>query len=640
MKNKCRFLLILTVAIVSSFYMIDSTVAMAEEQTIEYGAEPKESTQPDAEPKESTQPDAEPKESAQPDAEPKESTQPNMEPKESIQPNLDSKPEQIVEPAATLDAEQIMEPAAILDAEQIMKPAAEPDTEQIVSTGPELIEWLESHKSTGGTVKLAGNVTLDGNYEFFPNGANGPFIFVDTDKYTIIVTGEIYLLSDEHLTFSGCPEDKGIFYVAPKGMLSMGGVIVKSGQGALWQEEGAGLEVSSCPVSGDIHYAATPFVTYYKDSICAVVEKGQTVNDVLPSQISCTVNRQGKLSHNELVPVSWNQEGSEKQQEERRRFDLSGSFLYAASAQPPLCTVVYNDYPLTFTEVEASVNGSGYLFRGQFTVPEESLPFTVVSEYSFDGENWFPDEEKLITNANASFSINCKYGRAADSNIYIRLKWDDNGTTYFSNVLCYSIDNLAYAEDIGGSRGGGTSIINPPDEPLQSTDDVSSVGGEVNPDADSDTHSDNAGLEDSSATNQRESGSSDEGAEQSLYTESSNSDNAQQHTEVSDTKQEQPSNAGLSNHNQEQAFYAESKADDIAGSIYNDADVIEKREETTIVMPVYEDNGEAFSQISERTLQSDRRRKAGIFIAAGAVILSAAAGIACYYVRSRSGTKR
>lgn len=600
MKNKCRFLLILTVAIVSSFYMIDSTVAMAEEPTMEYGAEPKESTQPD----------------------------------------MNLKPEQPVKPAATLDAEQIVEPAALLEAEQIVEPAAELEAEQIVSTGPELIEWLESHKSTGGTVKLAGNVTLDEDYESYFKGTNGSSIFVDTDKYTITVTGEIYLVSDEHLTFSGCPEDKGIFYVAPKGMLSMEGVIVESEQGALWQEEGAGLVVSSCPVSGDIRYADTPFVTYYNDSICAVVEKGQTINDVLPSQISCEVNRQGELSHNELVPVSWNQEGSEKQQEERQRFDLQGSFLDAASAQPLLCTVVYNDYPLTFTEVEASVNGSRYLFKGWFTVPEESLPFTVVSEYSFDGENWFPDEEKLITDANASFSIDCKYGRAADSNIYIRLKWNDNGTLYFSNVLCYSTDDLEHAEDIGGSRGGGTSIINPPDEPQQSTDAVSSVGGEANPDADSDTHSGNAGLEDSSATNQRESGSSDEGAEQSLYTESSNSDNAQQHTEVPDTKQEQPSNAGPSNHKEEQALYAESKADDMEGSIHNDADVIEKGEETTIVIPVYEDNGETFSQINERTLQSDRHLKVGIFIAAGAVILSAAAGIACYYVRSRSGTKR
>lgn len=552
MKNKCIFIFILTAAIVFSFYMVDSTVAMAESKQ-----------------------------------------------------------------------------------------------EQSISTGSELIEWLELHKNTGGTVKLDDHVILDGNYSFCPNRANGPSIFVDTDKYTITVTGETYLLSDDHLTFSGQPGGKGIFYVAPKGMLSMEGVTVKSEQGALWQEEGAGLVVSKCSVSGCIHYAAMPFVMYYMDSICAVVEKGQTVNDVLPSQISCTVNRQGQLSYNERVSVSWNQEGIEKQQEERQRFSLYGSFLYAASAQPPLCTIVYNDYPLTFTNVKASVSGSLYTFQGGFTVPEESLPFTVMTEYSFDGENWFLYEEQTATDTNAQFFIACKREEAnrAVSDIYIRLQWNNNGTRYFSDVLCYASDDLKCAEDIGGNRGGGTSIINSPDEPQQSTDAVSSEGGESNQNVNHDTYTDNIRAEIPSSADQTESGggnfgqaATDDGGSDA---EHSNTDAAlPPHEDSPYINEDQSSNAGLSSNNEEQALCAGSKADNIAGFNRNDADVVQKEEESVAAVPIYGGNDETFSKISERTLQSDSRRKKGIIIAAGAVLLSAAVGIAGCYVYSRSGTKR
>lgn len=520
--------------------------------------------------------------------------------------------------------------------------------EQSISTGSELIEWLEAHKNTGGTVKLDDHITLDGNYDFCPNRANGPSVFVDTDKYTITVTGEVYLLSDDHLTFSGQPGGKGIFYVAPKGMLSIEGVTVKSEQGALWQEEGAGMVVSNCSVSGCIHYAATPFVTYYNNSICAVVEKEQTINDVLPSQLSCEVNRQGQLSHNELVSVSWSQEGSEIQQAERRRFSLYGTFLYAASAQPPSCTVVYNDYPLTFKDVEASVKGSWYLFKGWFTAPEESLPFTIMTEYSFDGENWYQHEERKVTDTDADFSITFEYkqcGQAADSNIYIRLKWNDNGTIYFSNVLCYASDDLKDAEDMGGSRGGGTSIINPPDEPQESVDAVLSEDESSGQNTNSDTYSDNIRAEVTRSAGGTESGDGNFG----LAAADDGGSDAEHpapdpalppHADSPDTNDEPPSNAEFSNINEEQALYAETKVGNIAGFKRNDADVVQKEEKSVATVPIYGGNDEAFSKISERTLQYDSRRKKGIIIAAGAVLLSAAVGIAGCYVRSRSGTKR
>lgn len=681
-------LLILTVVTVFSFYRVHSVVAMAAEENRESALEP----QPESEgtPVFDTQPDQE--EGADPEVEPesdknmdsdidqKENTASNTEPEEEPEENTTPGVWPEVEENTVFDAEAeseediqfdaepqletmpVLEPAAVLQAGPVLEPAAEAQPEQGISTGSELTAWLESHKDTGGTVKLTDHVTLDEYYSFCPNGPDGPSLFVDTDKYTITVTGEIEIISDGHLSFSGQPDGKSIFYVASNGVLSMDGITVKSERGALWQEEGAGLAVSNCSVSGHIHYADTPFVTYCSNSICAIVEKGQTINEALPLQIHCTVNRQGQLFHNEPVPVLWNLEGTEKQQEERLRFRMRGSFLNAASAEPVFCTVAYNDYPLTFTDVQASASGSWYLFRGGFTAPEESLPFTVVPEYSFDGENWFPADEQTATNTDAAFCIVCEHkqrGRAAQSNIYIRLQWNDNGTRYFSNILCYASDDLEIVEDIGGSRGGGISITSPPDQPQQSITIVFSEDDESDQPADSGTGSDNAGSkEDSSGTKQTEKGDgnpeqavaaageqdaaySDAGAGQPPDAEAPNTDQeARLHTEVLNTDKDQPSKAELSNIGQDQPLYAESDADDKAGMNQNDAGVNEKEQEASAAASLKEGSSENRSRISEQTLRTDTRQGSYIVIAVGFVLLSMIGGIAGCYVHSRSGTNR
>ena len=511
--------------------------------------------------------------------------------------------------------------------------ANEEPAPDFVSTGPALIEWLEAHKETGGTVKLSDHVVLDGYYCYCPNGINKPAVFVDTDRYTITVTGEIELMSDDHLCFSGQPDGKGIFYVAEKGALSMVGIAVESEQYALWQEEGAGLVIEDCHISGHTHYADTPYVIY-QNPVYIVVEKEQTVTDVLPTEISCTVNRQGDLSAHERVPLSWNLEGSEKQQAERLRFQLQGSFLQAASAEPALCTVVYNDYPLTFTDVRASITGSLYTFQGGYTKPEESLPITVISEYSFDGENWSVYEENNVNDINAGFFIafqSEERDRTAYPNIYIRLRWNDNGTEYFSNVLCYAADDLENVEDMGGSRGGGTSIINPPDDPQESSGDASSD------------------------TQQTESKAGHSGSDAAS--------DAQTLSAGAPTNTEQPSYAEPSNTHVEQPLYPETKASNTDQSSYSepntdstvrytddmessesinrgDYNISDQEKEIVAAISVKEEKGADLSLMNEQLPHSDIRGGYAAFIATGFVLLSVIAGIAGFCIHSRSGTNR
>ena len=576
--KKRKSLFALTFMIVLLFYRVDAVVAMAAEQNIELA------TEPDGE--------------------------------QSIESAAGSETEQNIEPAAEPEPEPIIESVAASTTESA------PD---FVSTGSALIEWLESHKNTGGTVKLADHVVLDGYYCFCPDGMNRPSVFIDTDKYTITVAGEIELMSDNHLTLSGQPDGRSIFYVAEKGMLSMLGVAVESGQCALWQEEGAGLVIDDCHISGSVHYADTPFVMD-QNSVCVVVEKGQTVNDVLPAQISCTVNRQGQVSHNELVSLAWNLEGCEKQQEERLRFQLQGSFLHAASAGPVLCTVVYNDYPLTFTDVKAWVSGSMYLFRGGYTKPEGSLPITVMSEYSFDGENWFMYEETTDTYAGFFIAFNSEqYDKAANSNIYIRLRWNDNGTGYFSNVLCYAADSLEHVEDIGGSRGGGTSITNPPDQPQKSTDDTSSKDGEPVDNANHNANSGNTESEAPSYTNQAEQENED-------INSNAVSDDQASNAEVPNEDAGQTLYSVSPNTNEEQSLYAESEAVNAGQSSYT-----ETKTDNNVSNA---DNPDMKESVNRSDFDVLGKRDEAAIIATGFVMLAVISGIAGFCVHSRSGTNR
>lgn len=537
------------------------------------------------------------------------------------------------------------EPEQSMEAAVASEPA--PD---FVSTGPDLIEWLEAHKETGGTVKLSDHVVLDGYYSYCPDGMNRPDVFVDTDKYTITVTGEIELMSDDHLIFSGQPDGNSIFYVAEKGALSMMGVAVESGQCALWQEEGAGLIIENCHISGNIHYADTPFVID-QDIVYVVVEKEQTVNDVLPTEISCTVNCQGQIKRHEPLSISWNLEGSEKQQAERLRFQMQGSFLQAASAEPVQCTVAYNDYPLTFLEVRATDDGTRYTFRGGYTKPEEALPITVISEYSFDGENWIVHDEEYVTHTEAGFFIGFRSeecDRAVYSNIYIRLQWNDNGTRYFSNVLCYAADNLDNVEDIGGSRGGGTPIINPPDNPQNNSDDVSSEVTSSNQNTTSESDSDNDKSETLSDTNRAESGDGDICSDaasdaRSLIAEAPNVNAGQsQNAESSNINEDQPPNAEPKVPNAGLASYSESKSDTDVNeeSLTRNDSGISQKEEAVAAISVKSGAGADLSQMKKQTLRSDIRESNAMIIATGFVLLSVLAGITGFYIHSRSGTNR
>ena len=636
MKNTRRKIYLLMIMMVISFYSFVPVNAMAADQIEEPAAEAVQATDTEAQAAQAAEMDSE------------------AEAAQATETDGEAEAAQAAETDGEAEAAQAVDTEA--EAGQTAKSAADAYSGQTVSTGCALIEWLEAHRNIGGTVKLADNVTLEGIYSFCPDGPDMPAVFVDTDIYTITVTGTVELMSDSHLTFFGQPEGRGVFYVAPGGMLSMAGVAVQSGRCALWQEEGAGLAAEDCQISGDVHYADTPFVVDM-ESPCIIVEKEQTLREVLPEQIACTVNRQGKIGSYEQVFLTWNQEGTERQQEERRRFQMQGSFLHVVSAKPPRCTVVYNDYPLTFTDVRAFAQGDAYMFQGWYTRPAEAGTITVMSQYSLDGENWISCEE---TTEDSFFIIvpakAC--GTYARSDIYIRLKWEDNGILYFSNLLRYSANDLDDVQDIGGSRGGGTSIVNLPGKPHKNTgdttseDEKSTSGGTGGTDSDN-VDGGNAGTAGDGQASYTEPGAAGNGQSvepQPAATEAAGGQPAG--VEPKTTDGEQPAEAKPET--SEGGQPAETEPEELSGrqpleeepetvSTEQPADTELKSDNTVGNSPTGNesaDSGEAYLRIKEQTSREEVRPGRRIAVAAAFVLLSAITGTAGFYVRSRQGTKR
>lgn len=367
------------------------------------------------------------------------------------------------------------------DSIEIMAGETSNEKADSVSTGAELVEWMESHKNTGGKVKLLDNVVLDGVYDYYsnPNMNKQTFIFIDTNNFTITVTGQIELRSNYHLIFQGQAENrKDIIRVAKGGFLSLSGITIESNQPekvyALWQEEDSGLVLEDCRISGKVHYANTSFVVDY-EPVCVIVDEDQIAEDVLPAEIKCSVNSQGEMYANKQVQVSWDLSGTEKEQENRMRFLAEGSFSDAAFSAPPVCTVVYNDYSLTFMEVNGFMNGQVYYFKGSYMKAEDHLPMTVTYEYSFDGNEWIADDVSTTSNLVDGFFISFpieQWDTAKYPYLYLRLIGNYNKTKYYSNILRCAAGNLQIAEDQGGNRGGGTSIMKPPKEPQKDPDNT------------------------------------------------------------------------------------------------------------------------------------------------------------------------
>lgn len=353
---------------------------------------------------------------------------------------------------------------ADIDGVELLDDRILPDT-AFDETG--LLAWLEEHGSLGGTLLLSSDVTLSGDLNL--ERYFGPSIVIDTQEYTITVAGNAVIL-DNNLTITGQGGDSGVIRVAEGASLCLDYMIVEASDGfAVWQEEGSGFLKGDSVIRGSMHCAETAFIWNW-DRITAIVEPGQAAADAMPAAVTAKVNENGGRMQRMEVPIAaWDLTGHEEAEERRLRFTAQGEWAdgYTVFSQP-VCTVVYNDHPLTFTEVETGQNSKGYEVKGNFTKPE-ILPVTIMAQYSFDGEDW-QDYTQINVQSYTGFFIWVGRGECSSDYLYIRLYWKDGEADRYSNVLRFSLEDFDSAEDIGGNRGGGTSITPPTDKPEPSPD--------------------------------------------------------------------------------------------------------------------------------------------------------------------------
>lgn len=345
----------------------------------------------------------------------------------------------------------------------------EPSVEQTVATAEELIAWLEAHADEPGSVKLTADITLE---DFIYYKFSDAPVVVDTGEFSLIIKGEVELLCMD-LTIRGEGGERGVLRVAEGGTLSIDYLTVEARAGlALVQEEGSGFVGAPClaPESA-AQFATKPYVWLFHSAL-ALVAQGAEAPGALPATLRGYVNQNGAKQSYEDIPVEWSLEGSEAAQAERLRFTSSGQCSGYAYAAAPQCTVVYDGGPLTFTKAKAQEASRSYTVIVGFTKPEQ-LPITVIQEYSFDREKWlyYWDADVDLVDMDLAYVLGKGPGEeswdtATDPYLYVRLRWEDGETEYYSNVLRFSAENLSEVEDIGGNRGGGIDFpeTTPPPE--------------------------------------------------------------------------------------------------------------------------------------------------------------------------------
>lgn len=341
-----------------------------------------------------------------------------------------------------------------------------------------LAEWLEEHKSSGGTAVLGSDITIPAgeSYEYI-NSVYRKELTIDTAGHTIYVEGRLSLWP--FLRVEGDGGARELFHVCPGGELNLISISVDAGESGTavvqdnraffvcGSEKGLGLPAFSCTgriVSPDKITAGAAFwYDYEKIPMVRIQENASFTEEMLPDTVDARVNREFG-DNSESLAVAWNEESFPESQ---KRTIISGSFPdgYAPfSGYEPRCLVIWEaaDAPFFLNAYVESYGGQYILHMYAETYVEG----TVYIEYSSDGELWnqagednggevFTVTEGGSMNWILHFSEN-EAGTGLPS--YFRMiQILPDGTEVCSEILEITKDNLFVAPDIDGGRGGETS---------------------------------------------------------------------------------------------------------------------------------------------------------------------------------------
>lgn len=349
-----------------------------------------------------------------------------------------------------------------------------------VASFDQLIEWIENHKSTGGTITLTDDITIceEEVYEYV-NAKYENEITVDMAGHTIYVEG--YLDLWPYIKIIGKETQKEIFHVCSGGELRLVSIQVDAGETgtAIVQEEGSFLMYGSEEEWGlppflcngriipakTITAAAYSWYNFKDIPVIRIPEEENFTSDLLPNKVMARVNREYQDLEEE-VDVAWDTSAFPKQ---KQRTLLTGTFVDGYSAYKgyvPRCLIVWESETTPF--FLNAYTESDKWYDNFFIYGETPKRGYVYIQGSDDGENW-----KEITNAEEYEPIRAEendtlewyfYYSKEEMNEkiprYFRMVQElEDGTEVYSESMEISEDNLFVQADIGGGRGGEISPL-------------------------------------------------------------------------------------------------------------------------------------------------------------------------------------
>lgn len=342
----------------------------------------------------------------------------------------------------------------------------------------ELMEKFEAMKTTGGNIRLTGDVVVEAGVDYTfsaPQLMDAP-IRLDTGGHSIIVHGKLIFMP--FIEIAGAGGDAGIFSVQDGGWLELYSISVKADSdvaiaqaprsvlcyGTLF--DGAPEFVYEGEIKGAGPVAVPWSNTNPKSLQCVYVRDDERAEDLLPDTDEGALYQNGRMDQNHQLDVAWDIDLFKTQFEARENCMVTGNYPGATEYATPVCMVAFqNGRAATVLNGWGTGGTDGRGLSAQIQLALENPQESCRVDWSADGENWQECEANILETKVDRLRYALYPPDDAGYPFYISAVVTKNGEEHYSNILVLRAPGKA--GDIGGNRGGGTSLVDP-EKPIES----------------------------------------------------------------------------------------------------------------------------------------------------------------------------
>lgn len=336
----------------------------------------------------------------------------------------------------------------------------------------ELVAKLEAMKTTGGNIRLTADVVVESGVEYTfsaPQLTDTP-IRLNTAEHSIIVHGK--LIVTPFIEINGAGGENGIFSVQDGGWLELLSVAVKADSGVAIAQaprsvlcygrlfDGAPEFVCEGEIIGAGPVAVPWSDTNPKSLQYIYVRDGERAEDLLPNTDEGSLFQNGTMDSNHQLDVVWDIGLFANQFAARENCMVTGAYPGATAYAAPVCMVSFqNGRAATVLGGWGTGGTDGRGLSAQIQVALEDPQESCRIDWSSDGKNWQECEADILESKNGRLRYMLYPPDDAGYPFYISAVVTRGGEEHYSNILVLNAPDTA--GDIGGSRGGGTSVTDP-----------------------------------------------------------------------------------------------------------------------------------------------------------------------------------